>query len=247
MIPLDIETRPRPDLVLRYVKPPEPFDPAGVKYGNTKDPEKRSALFQQKQQDHENEVAEYWAKAKDRASLNPLTAEIVCIGLLIEGQAVFLSGDERTILTQFWKRFSDFGMTGDKFVYWSGNGSQTENFDPDMIIRRSWLLGVKVPATAFNGRYLSNRFEDATGRYLLYKRDSYCGLSRAADELGLFSAAPCNIFQKTDRDRVQGANFSLYWDGKADPAMTPEEQRDLAGSYLTNDLLILSGIVDRIY
>lgn len=253
MIPLDIETRPRPDLVMRFVKPPEPFDAGAVKHGNTKDPEKRAALFQQKQLDHENQVSDYWANAKDRASLNPLTAEIVCIGFLIpvcgkneKPQIEILSGDETDILRRFWAKFSDFGLAGDRFAYWSGNGNPTDNFDPDMIIRRSWLLGVRVPPTAFNGRFLSNRFEDAAGRYLLYKRETFCGLSRAGDELGLFVAgAP--IFPKSELDRVQGVNFHLYWDGKADPAMTPEAQRALALKYLTNDLLILNGIIDRVY
>lgn len=245
MIPLDLETKPRLDLVVRFVKPPEGFDPAAVKYGNTKDPAKRAELLAQKERDHADTVSAYWALAKDRAQLNPLTAEIVCIGLLVDGKPQILFGDEKTILTHFWALFASHGLAGEKFVFWSGNGQPTENFDPDMIIKRSWILGVKISALAFSGRYLSNRFEDAAGRYLLYKRDAYCGLSRAADQLNLFTPGG-EISPKSEHDPVQGGNFWQYWEGLRE-GQDPGVQRALATNYLHNDLFILDAIVNRIY
>lgn len=244
MIPLDIETKPRLDLVRRFVKPPENFSPELVKYGNTKDPAKRAELLIQKENDHAAEVSAFWQKAKDRASLNPLTAEIVCIGLLIEGKPVILSGAEPVLLTNFWATFASHGLAGEKFVYWSGNGQPSENFDPDMIIKRSWIQGVRI-GTAFNGRYLSNRFEDAAGRYLLYKREAFCGVSRAADELNLFSP-DSEIKPKSEDDPVCGENFWQYWEGLRE-GMDPGVQRALATNYLHNDLFLLNAVANRIY
>jgi hypothetical protein len=251
MIPFDIETKPRTDLVRRFIKPFPAFDPAAVKYGNTKDPAKRAELLALKESDHATEEQAYWKNAEDRASLNPLTAEIVCIGLLMDGKPVILSGNERDVLTEFWATFADHRLASEKFVFWSGTGNPSENFDVDMIVRRSWLLNVKVSPLAFSGRYLANRFEDAAGRYLLFKREAYCGLSKAALELGLFEGDETikpAIFPKTDNDPVQGVNFYQWWEGThANTKLSPAEQREWATKYLTNDLLILAGIVDRIF
>lgn len=260
MIPFDIETKPRADLVARFVKPYPAFNPDEVKYGNTKDPVKRAELLASKEAEHKAGEVTYWANARERAALNPLTAEVLCIGLLVEGSlAIFGQGktyglkDERGVLTAFWRLFTDRSSAGEKFVFWSGNGSSTENFDLDMIVRRSWILGVEVSPLLFNGRYFTNRFEDVAGRYLLYKRESFCGLARAADELGLFVPG-CAFTPKGETDLVTGEHFHLFWDGKADEIiaargeapMSPEDQQKLAVRYLTNDLHLLEGVATRL-
>lgn len=247
----DIETKPRTDLVRRFIKPFPALDPSAVKYGNTKDPQKRAELLKQKEDDHRAEEVEYWRKAEERAALNPLTAEIICIGMLDDrGEQVF-SGSERNILESFWNDFGDFARAGESFVFWSGNGAATENFDVEFIIRRSWMLGVPVHPLAFNGRYLGNRFVDAAARYLFGKREAYCSLSDAADQLGLFTPG-CDIFPKSDTDPVQGVNFWEWFEGRmtshptTGEAIAPERQRAMALQYLSNDLRLLRSVAGRV-
>lgn len=255
MILFDIETKPRPDLVTRFIKPFEKFDPSAVKYRNTKDPALREAKLAEEQNKHTAAEAAYWQNAMDRAALNPQTGEIVAIGLRGAGNVEILGEDdcgEKIILDHFWNAFANPHHSGEAFVFWSGNGSPTENFDPDYIIRRSWILGVKVPPLAFgDGGYLGRRFVDAARRYLLGKRDAYCGLSRCADELGLYTKdGP--ITPKLETDPVQGANFWQWWEGTAPKVLHPSGnveaklQRELAKKYLVNDLLTLDAITARI-
>jgi hypothetical protein len=251
MIVFDCETKPRPDLVRRFIKPYPTFNPDEVKYGNTKDPVKRAELLALKEAEHKAGEAAYWQNAEERASLNPLTAEVLCVGLLIDGEPVIIgqnspvAQDEADVLRAFWRVWSDRSNGGEKFVFWSGNGNPAENFDLDMLVRRSWIVGVPVPPLVFNGRHFSSRFEDVAGRYLLYKREAFCGLSRAADELGLFRAG-CDFTPKGEDDLVTGANFHLWWEGKAGDVVAAVEQRQLAVKYLTNDLRLLEAIAGRL-
>lgn len=235
----DIELKPRLDLVARYTKPFPPFDPEAVKYGNAKDPEKKLAILKEKKEAHADEEAKYWANARDKSALNPLTSQIIAIGILDDKGPRILWGEERTILTEFWAVFNDYLGTAEPFTFWSGCGRATENFDADMIIRRSWILGVPVNPFAFSGRYLSNHFRDAAARYLLGKSEAYCSLTDAADQLGLYTA-DCGFYPKSDHDRVTGANFWQFWEG------TPEDHQ-LAIKYLHNDLYTLDAIAKRIF
>lgn len=248
MILIDIETKPKPELVERYIKPFEALDPSAIKYGNTKDPVLRANKLKEEQEKHGAAEIAHWSNAKDRAALNPLTGEILCIGMLHSGGVIEIIGDddcgEKVILQRFWDIFLDPNFISEPFVFWSGNGSSTDNFDPDYIIRRSWILGVKVPPSAFNEGYLGRRFQDATRRYLLGKRDGFCGLTRAADELGLYSQG-ADIAPKTDTDLVKGENFWQWWEGRIE-GQAKEAQRDFAEKYLRNDLRTLAAINDRI-
>lgn len=251
MIIIDIETKPIPELVEKFIKPLPAFDPNEVKYGNTKDPEKRAALVASKQAEHDDAAVAHMAKAKDRAALNPLTAQVLVIGIYDQtdllNKCSFLEGDEAMVLTQFWQMWYDTYFSSDQFCFWSGS-SNSENFDPDMLIRRSWILGVTVPPQVINGRYLGSRWEDAAQRYMFGRFNEYCGLSRAAEELGLFGAG-ATIFPKTKEDTVTGANFWQWYEGSmtGDAAKACPDQKTLAMSYLTNDLLTLDAIVERIY
>lgn len=230
MIIFDIETKPRLDLVDRYLKK---FDSEEVKTGNLKDPAKIAEKILQAE-------ADYHRNAVEKAALNPITAEIIAIGVGEEGSQDIniLSGTEDYILDGFWSDFSSKFGSATPFVFWSGNGSPTDNFDIDFIIRRSWIVGVKVPQIAFNGKYLSNRFVDAAQRYLLGRRDAFCSLTRCADELGLYKAGSL-LLPKSETDRVQGKNFWNFWEG------TPEEH-GMAVKYLNNDVNTLREIADRI-
>jgi hypothetical protein len=242
---IDIETKPRPDLVKRFVKPYPDFDPDAVKYGNTKDPAKRAGILQEKQEEHVQAAADHWRKAEERAALNPLTAEILCLGIMEEdGKTMVLHGTEVEILTAFWLNYSDAKRATEPFLFWSGRGSPYENFDHEFILKRSWIIGVKVPPSALG----KNRFQDAATRYLFGQREAFCSLSDAADQLGLFEKFT-DIFPKNrETDRVTGANFHLWWAGEMpDVTETAEQQRELALKYLFNDLLILLRICGRIF
>lgn len=251
MIVFDIETKPRPDLVRRFIEPYPAFNPDEVKYGNTKDPVKRAELLATKEAEHKAGEVTYWKNAEERAALNPLTAEVLCVGLLVEGDLYILGQnvcgcvDERGVLIQFWDTFRAGSNAGEKFLFWSGNGNPATNFDVDMLVRRSWILGVEVPPSVFNGRFLSSKIEDAAARYLMYQREAFCCLSRAADELGLFQPG-CDFTPKGEADLVTGENFHLWWDGKAGNLVAPEEQQKLAVKYLTNDLRLLEAIANRL-
>ena len=245
MILIDIETAPRPDLVERYIRPLGPFDADAVKYGNTKDPAKRKLLLATKEAEHDDARAAHFFKARAMAALDPLTAEIVVIGVINEGGIEYLEGTEREVLEQFWHLWRQGESTREEIVSWSGN-TTPECFDPMMIIKRSWACGLKVPQLATNGRYLGSRWEDATTRYLIGKFQAFCALTRAADELGLFESHP-DLAPKAEGDLVTGKDFHLWYDGKADSELPPEGQRELALSYLRNDLLLLQAIVERIY
>ncbi len=243
----DIESRPRPELVARFVKPFPAFDPAAVKFGNTRDQEKRAALVKEKAEAHVQEETAYWDNARERAALNPLTAEICCIGIRFNGTILILGADgqsEPVILRQFWEAFQN--NHGEPFVFWSGSGNPAENFDPDFIIKRSWICGVPVPPSAFDGRYLGRKFVDAAARYLMFKREAYCSLTDAADQLGLYTGEN-NIFPKNkETDVVVGSNFHMYWDGKINDGASASDQRALAVRYLENDLLTADLIAARI-
>lgn len=255
----DIETKPRPDLVEKFTKPFPAFDPSAVKMGNIKQPELRLAKMQEAEASHKADEAAYWTNARDRAALNPLTAEALCIGLLPQGGSITILGangeSERQLLTAFWDAFTNPHHIQEPFVFWSGNGGSGDNFDPDFIIKRSWILGVTVPPGAFGERgYLGRRMVDAAQRYLMGKREAYCSLSNAAEQLGLFDEPGITITRKDkDRDLVTGENFHLWWTGKAplphadSQQYTAEHQKDLARSYLVNDVEILDGIVRRIF
>lgn len=242
MILFDVETRPLPDRVKRFTKPFPQFDPSEVKMGNIKDPKLKEAKLAEKQAEHSANEEKYWHDAYDKAALNPVTASVICIGHCgaVEG---LIEGDEQGVLELFWEIFRN--NHGESFVFWSGSGFPGIGFDVEMLVKRSWMLGVKVPPQVFHGRYLSSQFVDLASRYLFGKKESFLSLSDAADQLGLFDRG-LPITKKTDADLVTGKNFHEYWDGFAPVDLIPEEQRKLAIKYLRNDAMILQYIAGAV-
>lgn len=253
----DIETKPLPELVERFSKPFPDFDESAVKYGNTKDPAKRAELLASKRTDHEADRAAYWKNLKDRAALNPFTAQIVVIGIVDhEGAVDYLMGAEKDLLAEFWALFSEYGEAARKFVFWSGCGAAAKMFDLDFIVTRSRILGVRIPPAVRSGRFYSPRFVDLASEFLLYQNDVYLSLTRAADIFGLYVdgkhpgpstvGAHQTIFPKTDDDPVTGENFWQWFEGIAQTDQSKEEQRLFALRYLRNDLLHLFHLAPRI-
>lgn len=248
MIIFDCETRPRPDLVQRFFQPGDPFDPSAVKMGNIKDNALRLEKMQAAEAAHKEGEAARLKNALDKAALNPLTGELCVIGLFGDTRVPeYVHGEETVMLRQFWDIFQD--NRDQAFCFWSGTGGASA-FDPDYLVRRSWILGVKVPTVVWGDRpgYYGRRVVDAAVRYLGGDRQAYCKLSDAADQLGLYKEG-ATIFPKSQDDAVTGENFHRWWDGKvvSEQFTTLEQQRDMAKCYLANDLLTLDGIVGRIF
>ena len=68
----DIETAPLPESELAALVPP--FDPAEVRTGNLKDPDKIAAKLAEAEANHRRDFIE-------RAALDPLTGRVLAIGL----------------------------------------------------------------------------------------------------------------------------------------------------------------------
>jgi hypothetical protein len=233
--------------VTKYAKPYPDFDEATVRYGNTKDPAKRSDLLASKRIDHEEGRGAYWSYMHDRAALDPFTGAIVCIGIIAQNgePEIIAEATEAATIRQFWWVFALSTNATTKFVFWSGSGDVSKNFDIDFIVTRSRILRIPLPHRVRNGRYYDGRIIDLSSEFLLLQRDRFLKLTVAADMLGLYQDHK-DIFPKTEQDAVQGADFWKFWDGVAlaseipnhpGIAFTRTEQRALAVQYLGNDLL----------
>lgn len=247
-IGFDIETRPLPELVDRFAKPFPDFDPLAVKYGNTKDPVKRAALLEAKQAEHEEDRVRYWANLKDRAALDPFTGAVICIGMGLGDQGepeIVAEATEGGTIAAFWDVFSSYHYATSKFVYWSGSGDPAKCFDIDYLVTRSRILGVTVPPLVRNGRYYASRIVDLAAEFLLFQRDKYLSLSKAADLLGLYTPNG-KLFPKADDAPVTGANFFQWWDGTMPEGGDHATQRMGAEGYLINDVRHLQALAPRI-
>jgi hypothetical protein len=245
----DIESRPRPDLVDRFIKPASAFDEAAclLEYTTARDPVKGPAFLQKKREDHAAEQAAKLKQAHDKAALNPLTAEVCVIGIILpDGIVEHLEGPETNMLAGFWDMFSDFENASTRFVFWSGCGDPGKAFDIDFLTMRSRILGVPLPPLLRNGRYYSPRIVDLASEFLLYQREAYMSLTTAADVLGLYDVEEFGLSRKQDTDLVTGKDFWRWYDGVADAIASPEVQRVTALGYLNNDLEHTRRIADRI-
>lgn len=253
----DIETKPVPELVEKFTKPFPEFDPKAIKLGNLKDPAKIQEKLACCKADHEADRVAYWKNAHDRAALNPFTGQIVVIGLINQDAAiVYLEGDEKNIVRLFWHHFTQPDDGARKFLFWSGCGAAEKMFDLDYIVTRSRILGVKVPPQVRNGRFYTPRIVDLASEFLLYQREQYLSLTKAAELFGLYDqnfgdirkadSTALNIWRKHDGDACTGENFWLWYEGKANTEDSAEAQRDFALRYLANDLRHLFHLAPRI-
>lgn len=135
-ITFDIETAPLPDSEI------EAFKPEFEAPRNIKDPEKIKAALTEKE-----------AEWRDKLALSPLTARVLCVGWLDGEKFAAIEGDELAVLMGFWNLNTHFD--GRHFA-----GHNILGFDLPFIVRRSWARGIRVPATAFDGRRFALRFVD---------------------------------------------------------------------------------------
>lgn len=186
----DVESCAPPDDILLAMRPE--FKPAK----NLKDPEKIAA-----------DIAEKEAAWKADAALSALTAQIVLIGMDIDGEYCPLAEtEERITLQMFWNKWN----AGGRFI-----GFGVKFFDMRMILQRSWILGVPVPKDVMSGRYFSLRIIDLHESWNCFLYGQYASLDAVSKAIGLGSKAGT------------GAEFGKLWlENK--PAAIDYNRRDVA-------------------
>lgn len=245
MIVWDIETAPLPFGQISHLMPPfdgdvGEFDPLAVKCGNIKDPAKVQEKIEAARIAHvaakanEGEARkQHAAKWHERCALSPLTGQVVAVGVKeaadvqqnwcdgdtayaeVDGQGELV--DEAWLIRYAWTLFADIASV--PFV-----GHNIFGFDLPFLVRRSWLLGIDVPATIRNGRYWSPIFVDLMEQW-------GCG-SREFISLDTL-AKGCGIPGKPDG--INGGDF----------ARLLETDRQKALDYLRGDLEMTWGVASR--
>ena len=241
----DIETGPQPIEVLRATaKPfkasPHPgnFDPSKVKFGTTKDAEKRQAKIAEAAEKHaaaveayaEQCIADeqaYWTSILEGAALSALTGQVLAIGykskekLRMDVQSATV--DERKIINEFWKIYAAYSHAGNRMI-----GFNIEDFDIPFLVQRSILIDIMVPVSLFKQyRYLDGTFIDL--------RKIWCaGQWKGQGSLDAICRA-AGIGAKPD-----GIDGGQFYELLANPAT-----RDHAIDYLKNDLEMTFALSER--
>jgi hypothetical protein len=185
-IVFDVETAPLPETELAALLPP--FDPAEVRTGNLKDPEKIAAKIAEAQANHFRDFL-------DKAALDPLTGRVLVIGLLDQGGVRILDNEnEAAVLREFWTVCRGEQGRINQLV-----GFNTHLFDLPFLIRRSWKHRVPVPFGVRRGRYWGDEMVDLREAWQLGDRQARGSLDSIAKHLG--------IGGKTGN----GADFATLW------------------------------------
>lgn len=206
----DTETGPLPADELAKAIPP--FDPASVKLGNTKDPDKIAAKIAESK-------AEYETESVSKAALDALTGRVLAVGYFHAREQEFdlhihdgTANGERKLLVAFWAAVS-FATGGSATLV----GHNIHGFDLPFLIQRSRLLGVSMPPLGellFRNRYWAECFVDTMQNWNCGKYNAYTSLDRLAKAFGLGGK------------NGSGADFAGLW----------ETDRSTAEAYLKNDL-----------
>ena len=160
----DIETGPLPLSELHI----PPFNPADVKLGNTKDPDKIADKIQAAEANHANDYIR-------SAALDALSGQVLCIGYRKQDQetAVLSAGadGEAAMLRQWWALLNYYERTP-RLV-----GFNIKAFDLPFLIKRSWKHRITPPYWLRQGRYWNDLVVDLREVWQL-------GDSRAHGSLG---------------------------------------------------------------
>ena len=170
----DIETGPLPEGELAALLPP--FDPAEVKTGNLKDPDKIAAKIAEAAANHR---ADFF----NDAALDPLTGRVVAVGLLHQDSGEFVvigHDDEARTLREFWDV-----CLGDMGRIHQMVGFNTWQFDLPFLFRRSWKHRVPVPLGLRRGRYWAEQLIDLREIWQLGDRQARGSLDAVAKHLGV--------------------------------------------------------------
>jgi hypothetical protein len=157
----DIETGPAPAEVLARLKP------TFTANKTLKDPIKIADDLANKERD--------WL---ERAALDATIGRVLCVGWHNgTGADLHVDATETILIRNFWARLSDELNQGGRVA-----GFYSNSFDLPFLIRRSYILGISVPANLRRGRYFNDNLIDlaelwACGRY--EERISLDALSKA--------------------------------------------------------------------
>jgi 3'-5' exonuclease len=220
----DIETSALPETELAALVPP--FDPAEVKTGNIKDPEKIAAKIAEAQANHRREFFE-------KAALDPLTGRVLAVGVLTRTphpdplpsaereETFFIIGhdDEAQTLREFWELCrGEMGRINEMV------GFNTHAFDLPFLIRRSFKHRVPVPFGIRRGRYWGDEMVDLREIWQLGDRQARGSLDSIARHLGV------------GMKNGDGGAFAELW----------RSDRAKAVEYLRNDLELTAKIADAL-
>jgi len=239
----DIETGPLPSDVLAKLidpyptfQPPGPFDPASVKYGNTKDEAKRAEKLEQAKANHAEDClrsgekyqadkAKYEADVIDKAALDARYGRVLAIGFETDDGFWVESGgeenDERQILAMFWGAFEIALVTKGKLV-----GHNIFGFDLPFLVQRSWINGI-APSSGLldKGRWWSDVLIDTMTRWQAGNtRSQFCSLDSLARVL------------RCGQKNGDGKFFHQLW----------ANDRSQAIEYLRNDLAMTYRVAQKL-
>ena len=215
----DVETGPLAESELSALLPP--FDPAEVKTGNIKDPEKVAAKIAEAEASQRRDFF-------DRAALDPLSGRVVAIGMLVfdelseagpdmgSGRCVILGHeDEAQTLREFWQfTQAEMGRMNPMI------GFNIFGFDLPFLFRRSWKRRVPIPFGLRRGRYWGDQLIDLRDTWQLGDRQARGSLDSIAKHLGVGAK------------NGDGKAFAELW----------RSDRKQAEAYLRNDLELTAKI-----
>lgn len=170
----DVETSGLPESELLATMPP--FDPADVKCGNLKDPEKIAAKLAEAESAHRRDYLE-------GAALDALTGRVLAVGFATDGDVTILDGgggDEAELLRAFWNVVT--------CSYYQGAGLVGFNvcaFDLPFLVKRSWKHSLAVPLWLREGRWWSKRVVDLREAWQMGDRQAKGSLDAVARHLGV--------------------------------------------------------------
>lgn len=153
-------------------------------------------------------------------ALNPLTARVMVIGLMVSDTFVLIGppASESEILYEFWDAIQDVNDIH-KII-----GFNICNFDLPLLCRSSYRLGVPIPKSLRDGRYWSRQVVDLRDLWTLGDRQAPGSLDTIAKYL--------NVGAKTG----SGKDFAALW----------ASDREKAIEYLKNDLSLTSAIARKL-
>ena len=205
-----------------------------VKYGQTKDPQKRQEKYDTVKADYDARLAKEageleahrceWAS---EAALSPLTGRVLAIGLQRDDRIVIVGEDgvgEAEILARFWDLYKKYHINNGRLV-----GFDCFRFDLPFLIRRSWWHGTPIPDSILkDGRYWSPVFLDLVKVWGCGAYNEYVSLDTLAKFFGV-GGKP---------EGVDGGMFAGLWNG------APED-RQRAIEYLANDLKMTWNLAEK--
>jgi len=200
----DLECGPLPREVIEPLF--EPFEPNS----GWKDPVKI-----------ERARLEYIEDCIDRAALNPLTGQILCIGLQEDDEPpwVLIEDTEAELIEEFWK------ITGLRQVTHQLVGFDSNRFDLPYLVRRSWILGIGVPKWLRKGRYWTDQAIDLREIWQMGDKSAKGSLNSICTALGLGS--------KTEES---GKDFHRWW----------KDDRPKAVAYSLQEIHLTSALARRL-